>query len=178
MKCTSAINYSQTTMNLWTYFPLTSDDPPQWLMLREFSWFLVPMYYSRHTRRVMVYQKDTPDDLPELQCVPQHFLDHFLPSVKAVPMFGLVTKPLDAVKFTSDTFQVDNEFLWCSGWVILSGLYALCQDDLPNIFTNVIFQASMYCCHLDMRNEKMTLVPQLITFRYWKIHWYDFLAFH
>ncbi|OQS02806.1 hypothetical protein THRCLA_04867 [Thraustotheca clavata] len=195
------VNYSQNTMNWWTYYPLTSDDPPQWLMLREFTWFFVPVIgiaviliiskailivYGRYghttSRRIMVYEKNNANftvsvaELHELECVPQRFIDHFFPSLNSVPMFGLVTKRLEPVRFAKQPFEIDHEFLWSSGWVILCDQYMVCQDDLPDIFTNIIFQASIfkvYCCYLKMREGKLTLAPELTTLPFWNIHWYD-----
>ncbi|ETV95590.1 hypothetical protein H310_11025 [Aphanomyces invadans] len=174
------VRYSTTGMNLWTRYRLTNDSP-SWLFATQFLWFFAPCAgmvllvavwkcVAIIAERVTVVDERSPDSVPADKmhmhpAVPLRFLDHFLPDCGGV--HGLVSVRPTPFRFDKDAFEVNQSHLWRTGWVLLNMQFLVCTDDVPNIFLNVMANATLvkvYGCavFLDTASRKLILAPKLV----------------
>ncbi|KAF0687501.1 Aste57867_20773 [Aphanomyces stellatus] len=198
------ITFSPTSMNFWTRFQLTPEDPPKWLVARELTWFFAPcigmtillvLYklllllhdFIQPPPASTVASNNEVFDAPatamaSLTCVPKNFLDNFLPSEDGLPTRGLLTHAPPTFPFTKDAFQVHKSILWNAGWVFLDDQYLVWADDLPNVTLNVLSGVSVtkvYCCIVARDDSnRLVLTPEFVPLPLWKLSWKSLFHLH
>jgi hypothetical protein len=190
------VSHSPTGMNLWTRYRLTTEEPPFWFVATQLMWFIVPcvgitafLVVCKVVSVAVWGLNGVPFDASDVNVpaeklrtvttVPLNFLDHFLP--ESDRMRGVMAVRPAAFRFDKDAFEVDRSNLWLAGWIIFDKQFLVCVDDLPNIFLNVMANATLvkiYCCSVvtDGSTGRQFLKPRLIPLRtsdvtLWSLAW-------
>ncbi|KAG9397972.1 hypothetical protein AC1031_016389 [Aphanomyces cochlioides] len=194
------VAYSTTGMNKWDRYELSPDDPPSWLVAREFVWFFAPclgMTCALILYKVLLllhakcrgshYRVNGEDvdnmsvsvkEISTMPGVPSVFLDNFIAGHDRLATDGLMAHNPPLFRFTTDAFQVPSTILWCSGWLILDSKFVMCLDDLPNVILRVLTGISfghVYCCCIMNEGDRRILVPHLMTMPVFELTWRSLL---
>ncbi|CAK4078534.1 unnamed protein product [Aphanomyces euteiches] len=197
----NTIAYASFGMNEWNQYVLPPEEPPLWLVAREFVWFIAPCIgiagllvvyklalvamaklggerYRVHTADDAENFKVSVAEMAAMRGVPSVFLDNFIPERHGIPTKGLLTLPPPRFLFSKDAFQMPKTLLWSSGWLILDHKFVVYADDLPRIVASVLTGISFgqaYCCSIRTLDSRRTLVPQLMPVPVAELSWRSLL---